>query len=179
MALDFGLPAEVTPTSISEEMAKFCQELAPGQMPANVPVRPDAASAPGSYVQNVVSYLSRHGGQCQLGWSLRERPGVYLRARFHACWVSPAEEFVDVTPGEAGETSVLFLPDRKLAWRGTVIVSQFKPLSYKRELTELAALYRKEEQLRLELPINQAEYQNALRQLTAAAQKLAKRLPSG
>jgi hypothetical protein len=174
--LDFGLPPEVTPVSIGDEVAQFCRELAPGQPPLFVPVRPEAGLAPEPCVPNVVAYLSQHGGQCQLGWWIRRRPGIFLRAQFHACWVSPAEELCDVLPKPKGETQILFLPDRKLAWRGKAVESRFKPLSFKREIHELAALYRKEEQLRYDLPIYQAEYQGLVRQITTIAQKLAKRI---
>ncbi len=176
MQLDFGLPPEVTPASISDEVAQFCRELAPDQAPLFVPVRPEPGLAPEPCVANVVGYVLKHAGECQLGWWIRQRPGIYLRAQFHACWVSPAEEYCDVLPNENGETRILFLPDLKVAWRGKTIESRFKPLSFKREIHELAALYRKEEQLRYDLPTHQAEYQSLIRQITTIAQKLAKRI---
>jgi hypothetical protein len=150
--------------------------LAPGQPPFFVPVRPETGLAPEPCVPSVVAYLSQHGGQCQLGWWIRQRPGIFLRAQFHACWVSSAEEYCDVLPKPGGETQILFLPDRKLAWRGKTIESRFKPLSFKREIHELAALYRKEELLRYDLPIYEAEYRGLIRQISALAQKLAKRI---
>ena len=176
MQLDFGLPPEVTPASIGEDVSQFCREVAPDQTPVFVPVRPEAGLAPDPCVPSVVAYLSQHGGQCQLGWWIRQRPGIYLRAQFHACWVSPNEEFCDVLPKDSGETQVVFLPDRKVKWQGKAIESRFKPLSFKREIHELAALYRKEEQLRYGLPVNSAEYQSVIRQITSIAQKLAKRI---
>ncbi len=176
MELDFGLPPEVTPASMGDEVAQFCRELVPDQAPLVVPVRPEAGLAPDPCVPSVVAYLSQHGGQCQLGWWIRQRPGIYLRAQFHACWVSPAEDLCDVLPKPNGETTILFLPDLKVAWRGKAIESRFKPLSFKREIHELAALYRKEEQLRYGLPVNPAEYQGLIRQITTLAQRLAKRI---
>ncbi len=174
--LDFGLPPEVTPASIDDQTAQFCRELAPGQPPLVVPVRPEPGLTPDPCVPNVVAYLTRHGGQCQLGWWIRQRPGIFLRAQFHACWVSPAEEYCDVLPKAGGETKILFLPDLKVAWQGKALESRFKPLSFKREIHELAALYRKEEQLRYDLPIYQAEYDALIRQISTIAQKLAKRI---
>ena len=176
MQLDFGLPPEVTPASIGDEVAQFCRDLAPGESPLLVPVRPEPGLAAVPCVPNVVAYLSQHGGQCQLGWWIRQRPGIFLRAQFHALWVSPAEEYRDVLPKEDGATQILFLPDMKVAWRGKAIESRFKPLSFKREIHELAALYRKEELLRYDLPIYEAEYRDLVRQISTIAQRLVKRI---
>lgn len=54
-----------------------------------------------------------------LGWLIWIMPGVMMiEAEFHSVWVSPTGEMIDITPKAQGENKILFLPDKKLKYKG-------------------------------------------------------------
>lgn len=55
------------------------------------------------------------------GWQLWEWPHVLVEAEFHAVWVSPQGEMIDITPKAAGEIQILFVPDENLRYEGRAI----------------------------------------------------------
>jgi hypothetical protein len=176
MTQDQEIPPERPPSAITPELLEKCAEIAPTFRPIYVQVQPFAGALPGDSLANVVAYLARQGGQSQLGWRIVEREGIFLRGYFHACWASPQEELLDVTPGEPGQDRILFLPDLAVRWQGQPIESRFAPLSFKREVQELIALCRKEEHLRNQRIVDRTEYQNVLRGIDQVARKLARRM---
>jgi hypothetical protein len=176
MNLDFGLPPESTPETITDELLKHSAEISAGSHPFFVPMRPIQGAMPGQAFANVVACLSRMGGQSQLGWRLVCRPGILLRGYFHACWVSPDNEIIDVTPAACVQPRTLFLPDLALIWQGKPIESRFAPLAFKREIQDYIALNRREEHLRMQPILEQPEYDGAIREMEKVARKLCKRI---
>jgi uncharacterized protein YecA (UPF0149 family) len=61
-------------------------------------------------VANLKAHVARRGGRAQFGWLLRELPGWFLEAEFHAVWAAPDGRLVYITPKPSGERVVLFLP---------------------------------------------------------------------
>jgi hypothetical protein len=55
--------------------------------------------------------IDRDGGSIQHGWSIWERPGIFIEGIFHAVWISPDGTLIDVTPEVDNEKEILFLPD--------------------------------------------------------------------
>jgi hypothetical protein len=55
--------------------------------------------------------LERDGGNIQHGWCIWELPGVFIEAEFHAIWISPTQQLLDVTPKKDGEKEILFFAD--------------------------------------------------------------------
>jgi hypothetical protein len=85
-----------------------------------------------------------------LGWCIWEWPGILLNAEFHACWLSPEGEIIDITPKPDGEKTVLFLPDPALKFEGERILGRIEPLSHKREVLDYVAVSRKLMRLKAE-----------------------------
>lgn len=102
---DERVPAEVT-----DAITSFAAELSP-LPPVHIPLREDDHAAYGWPADGVREKIRADGGSIRFGWRLREWQPVMLTAEFHAVWVDPDGNLVDITPNIAdGETS-LFVPD--------------------------------------------------------------------
>ncbi|MGB2862426.1 MAG: hypothetical protein WBC05_03795 [Sedimentisphaerales bacterium] len=100
-----------TPSELTEQILEFCRQLDPSQETSFVPVRPEPYARLTDCFFNVPEKTKRDGGRMQLGWIIWEMEHVLVEAEFHAVWVSHDGVFVDVTPKQDGEISILFHPD--------------------------------------------------------------------
>jgi hypothetical protein len=136
-----------TPMKISEEITSLCQELVPGGVPIYLQVTP----APGARVNdcfvNIERHLTANGGAICIGWQIWEWPRVLLEAEFHAVWKDQNGTFVDITPKEDLEKSILFLPDPHRRYTGKRASNVQRPLSTDPTVTEYIAAYRAESKL--------------------------------
>src|SRR3954468_9791077 len=105
------IPQDTTPGSITPAIREFCRQIDPNREPLFVPVRPAPGAASGNPFALLKDHASRHGGGVQYGWTITEQPGWYLEAEFHAVWVAPTGELIDIIPRREGESRLLFLPD--------------------------------------------------------------------
>ena len=110
-----------TPVRISEQVVRFCKRLDPRQTPIFVPVIPSLGIRADHCFYDVQRKVRVEGGRVQYGWTIWEKPGVLLEAEFHAIWVSPNNELIDVTPKVDGEQQILFLPDTDRVWEGEMV----------------------------------------------------------
>jgi len=110
-----------TPVKISEHIVTFCKKLDPRQKPIFVPVIPSPSVRADHCFYDVQKKTSADGGRIQYGWTIWGKPGVLLEAEFHAIWVSPDNELIDVTPKVDGEQQILFLPDTDRIWEGEMV----------------------------------------------------------
>lgn len=101
---------ETTPSAISPEMIKWCESFG-ASPPVYVPVQQDPCGLFGFCNIGVAEKMKTDGGAIRFGWILWEYPRVYLIAEFHAIWVTPAGELVDITPKPDGETRIVFAAD--------------------------------------------------------------------
>lgn len=140
----FDIPDSTTPREITEEIMKLCRQLDPTQTPIYVPVRPPANSMVDSCFYNLPDKIKADGGSAQHGWTIWERPGLLIEGEFHAVWVSPEGEFIDITPKVDGETEILFLPDSRRVWTGELVDNVRMPL-VDNEITRLLVKSSKEQ----------------------------------
>lgn len=105
-----------TPRSVTASVSKFCHTIRSDVPPVDVPVRPIYGEKLDDCVDVVARKVDRDGGSAQLGWTIWEFPYTWLEAEFHAVWVSPAGELVDVSPKASGEKRILFLADDDLTY---------------------------------------------------------------
>jgi hypothetical protein len=101
---------ETTPTLIGPEIIDLCASL-DTDPPVFVPVCDDPHGLYGFCNVGVLEKIKADGGTIRFGWNIWEYPGVYLNAEFHAVWVSPAGELIDITPKPDGETRIVFASD--------------------------------------------------------------------
>ena len=104
--------AETTPSAITPTVLAFAASSLGGLPIVEVPVVPDQRC--GLYCwcfDGVLEKVRRDGGGVRLGWVIWEWPNAFLNAEFHAVWIDPAGQLVDITPKPLGEKSILFAPD--------------------------------------------------------------------
>jgi hypothetical protein len=123
------IPQNRPPIEIHPEVLAFCRQLDPSQAPVWVPVRTAPGMVPGETFASLKGHVARHEGGIRFGWVIWENPGWFLEAEFHAVWVSPGGELLDLTPRPAGTTRLLFLPDSHRTFQGESIPNQFRALS--------------------------------------------------
>lgn len=101
----------ITPKQITKPILKLAKELVPQPRLEYVPIKPEPTSILNECFVNVRKKIVSHGGTIQHGWQFWEWPGIYVEAEFHAVWVAPTGELVDVTHKDHVEDHILFLPD--------------------------------------------------------------------
>ena len=112
--MNFAIPNPASvPRVIHRFVVDLCDKIAPGTRPLRVLVRAEPDAQVNECFFNVRNKIARNGGDIQHGWAIWERPGLFVEAEFHAVWVSPDKELLDVTPKVDGESAILFLPDPK------------------------------------------------------------------
>jgi hypothetical protein len=102
---DDRVPGEVT-----EAIASFAAQLSP-LPPVHIPLRKEARASYGWPADGVREKIRADGGSIRFGWRLREWRPVLLTAEFHAVWVDPDGNLVDITPDVAAGEISLFVPD--------------------------------------------------------------------
>src|SRR5688572_11887872 len=79
--------------------------------PVWVPVRPENGALPNECFYNLPDHIKKHSGSTQYGWTIWQCANLFVEGEFHAVWVSPKGEWIDITPKADGETRILFVPD--------------------------------------------------------------------
>ena len=103
-------PEETTPPAITPAINGFAATL--GQEPPQyVPSVRDATGLYGWCSDGVLEKVRIDGGSIRFGWTIWEWPNVLLTAEFHAVWVSPGGELIDITPKPQGEDRIVLVPD--------------------------------------------------------------------
>jgi hypothetical protein len=128
MSNELNTPKTTTPPRISEQILELCRTIDPTQEPLYVPVRPWHGGRADYCFYNVEDKVKASGGGVQYGWTIWEQPGILIEAEFHAVWISPQSEFVDITEKVDGEQEILFLPDSSRVWEGEMIENIRRPL---------------------------------------------------
>jgi hypothetical protein len=106
---------ETTPEEISPEVIAFSESLG-AKAPLYVPVQQDPCGIYGMCFVGVADKIKADAGSICHGWAIWETlPGLFLTAEFHAVWVSPSGELIDITPKPQRETRVVFAPDPRYA----------------------------------------------------------------
>jgi hypothetical protein len=108
-----GVSHETTPGAITAEIIGLCESLN-ADPPVYVPVGDDPHGMYGFCNLGVLDKIKAEGGEIRFGWSIWEYPGVYLTAEFHAVWVHPTGNLVDITPKPDRETRIVFAGDPTL-----------------------------------------------------------------
>jgi len=101
-----------TPRQITENIYKLCKELDNTQQSFFVRIKLEPEAKLSKCAQNVLSNIKKDGGQIQFGWAIWEIPDIMIEAIYHAIWISPQDDPIDITPRKHVCTdSILFLAD--------------------------------------------------------------------
>lgn len=117
-----------TPSEITRPIRGLIEQLNRGGQAVYLPVRPESDAIVNECFPNVEAKISRSGGRMLCGWQLWEWPHVMAEAEFHAVWVSPEGEMVEITPKPNGETCILFVPDERRHYTGIAVDNVRIPL---------------------------------------------------
>src|SRR5947209_8156522 len=99
-----------TPIEITPEIVALCESLYTAS-PLYVPVVSEPQAANGACFTNVLKKIKGDGGSISYGWIIWERPKLTLSTEFHACWIDPSGNLVDITQQPDGEREIVFAPD--------------------------------------------------------------------
>lgn len=105
------------PIVIHKHVKSLCSKIGTGTDPIFIEVHADPEARYKECFYNVAKKIKQDGGSIQLGWAIWEVPGLLIEGEFHAVWISPSGDFVDITPKEESETKILFLPDNHEVWQ--------------------------------------------------------------
>lgn len=117
-----------TPPEITRAIRRLAEKVAFGNQAVYLTVQPEADAIVNECFPNVEAKVVRSGGRMLCGWQLWEWPHVLVEAEFHAVWVSPEGEMVDITPKPQGEARILFVPDQRRRYDGFVVDNVRMPL---------------------------------------------------
>jgi len=117
-----------TPIRITNEILAMCSEIDATTTPIYVPVVPALGVRHGYCLTDVPLFVEKNGGKVQFGWTIWECPKVALETEFHACWINPENEIIDIVPKRDGETTILFLPDRRRIYEHKPVLGTQKVL---------------------------------------------------
>jgi hypothetical protein len=106
-----GEVIETVPEEITAQIRQLAAQIKPEGELCYIPVVEDKYGLFGYCADGVLEKISHDGGSIRFGWMIWEWPEVLLTAEFHAVWVSPTGELVDITPKPTGESRILFIPD--------------------------------------------------------------------
>ena len=145
--MSLAMFVEKTPTKITEEVGRFCEEVAPGQTPVYVRVRVQAGAEAGQCHINVERHVQAHGGTPLYGWIIWQSAAL-LDAEFHCNWSDREGEVWDITPKADGETTILFVPEPTLRWGGRAVPSRRKARRSGPSLASLVAVMAESDKIR-------------------------------
>lgn len=117
-----------TPPEITRAVRRLSETVVPGAELVYVPVRPEAGAVVNECFPNVQAKIAHADGHMLCGWQLWEWPHVLVEAEFHAVWVTPEGDMVDITPKPEGEARILFVPDERRRYEGVVVDNVRMPL---------------------------------------------------
>lgn len=107
-----------TPKEITKHIRQLIAKVVPGQQAVYLSVRPETGTKINECFPNVEARIAQFGGSMLCGWQIWEWPHVLVEAEFHAVWLSPDNELVEITPKQHGEKTILFVPAPSLTYTG-------------------------------------------------------------
>lgn len=107
----------MTPSEIDRDVERLIQEVGAGTQPIFLDVVPELYAKVVECFPAVEEKIRRDGGSQQIGWQIW-KTAFLVEAEFHAVWVSPDRQFVDITPKQVPTDRILFLPDPKAKYHG-------------------------------------------------------------
>lgn len=117
-----------TPPEMTRAVSRLIETVVPGGEAVYLTVQPEVDAVIDECFPNVEAKIARAGGHMLCGWQLWEWPHVMVEAEFHAVWVSPEGELVDITPKPQSEIRILLVPDKRRRYDGIAIDNVHMPL---------------------------------------------------
>lgn len=119
---------------------EFCCGIVPEQVPATVVCQPPPNQPENECFSILPGHVSSFGGEQVIGWAIWERPGVFIEAEFHAVWLSPTGEYIDISSRERRFDVITFLPDPNRKYIGRQVDNLRQPLVKDHDVTRFLYL---------------------------------------
>lgn len=116
-----------------------------------IPVQPDPEAKPLNCLNNVISYIEKHGGNVQFGWIFSCLGNIAIKMTAHAVVKMSDNSLVCVTPNEYRTGLLKFAPDSsvKNLIKNNFLPSKFVQLIDDRALSEYIGIEVEQDQLRV------------------------------
>ncbi len=128
------------PDKATSAVKRLINRIAPGQQPQYVKVLIESDAEINECFVNLEKKRKRDGGGIQLGWAIWYLPGILMEAEFHAVWISPDGDLIDISPRPIEFKEIMFLPDSSAVYSGKQIDNIRIPLSKNPKAKEFISL---------------------------------------
>jgi hypothetical protein len=105
------------PEEISETVRLLISKLGISGVPQYLRCKPELGALINECFPIVDAKVKAEGGQRVLGWQIWQT-SLLVEAEFHAVWVSPTGELLDITPKPLPFSEILFISDPKAVYEG-------------------------------------------------------------
>jgi len=129
------------PDKVTSPVKRLRSRIAPNEQLQYVKVLIEPDAEINECFSNLERKTKRDGGGIQYGWAIWYLPGILMEAEFHAVWVSPKGELIDVTPRQIQFKEMLFLPDSATVYSGRQIDNIRIPLKRDPRVKEYIRLH--------------------------------------
>jgi hypothetical protein len=129
------------PEKVTSPVKRLCNRIAPNKQPHYVKLLVEPGAIINDCFTNIESKIQRDGGSVQYGWAIWYLPGTLMEAEFHAVWLSPEGEPIDITPQSIPCTKILFLPDHRRKYTGRQVDNIRIPLNKNPKVKEFIKLH--------------------------------------
>lgn len=107
----------MTPSVIDSDVERIVQRIGTGTRPIYLDVVPEPYAKVVECFPAVEEKIRRDGGAQQIGWQIW-KTDILVEGEFHAVWLSPDGQLLDITPKQLPIDRILFLPDPNAKYRG-------------------------------------------------------------
>ena len=129
------------PDKVNSPIKRLINRIAPGEQPQYVPVLIESDAEINECFANIERKIKRDGGGIQYGWVIWYLPGILMEAEFHAVWISPEGDLIDISPRPLHFKEIMFLTDSSITYMGRQIGNIRIPLSKTPEVKEYIRLH--------------------------------------
>ena len=128
------------PDKVTSAVKRLVNRIVPGKQPQYVKVLVESDAEINECFVNLERKIKRDGGGIQLGWAIWYLPGILMEAEFHAVWMSPEGELIDISPRPIQFKEIMFLPDSDIVYKGKQIDNIRIPLNKDPKVKEFISL---------------------------------------
>ncbi len=116
-----------------------------------IPVKPETDALPRNCLNNVNSYIKKHGGRVQFGWIFSCLGNIAIKMTAHAVVRRPDNSLVCITPNEYRSGLLNFAPDYSVEFliQDNFLPTKFVALFDDQTLTDYIGIEVEQDQLRL------------------------------
>ena len=129
------------PDKVTSPVKRLHNRIAPNERLQYVKVLIESDAEINECFPNLERKIKRDGGGIQYGWAIWYLPGILMEAEFHAVWVSPKGELIDISPHQIQFKEILFLPDSGTVYSGRQINNIRIPLNKDPRMKEYIRLH--------------------------------------